>query len=1263
MACVTCVDLASLLLCEAHAEHASGTSAAAASISFKVSVDTQQQCWAEPRQERSPGSTGGEHRSLIDARPRQIVCRGWLRPGVRRLLTALQPHYHTALLVRACCCSSSEGCGVSGICSSSSARYARRGSGGVAGSSDCGGSSTCGSVNTSASGDRSVRSSSCSTGRSSSGSGSGNGSGSAAPHGSTPGGALRGCGCGGLGYGTGTDPTEFVTALLGAALPALDPDGTLFGDRIFVIIGARDARDTAALHLLSGASPLASSSAMAATTASTALASLLLEPPSAVPAQHMAPGRVFSTLRDLHALAEALTVAQQQCVPLPQAQAASALGGRSPSATAAPVVVVTTSDRFMFGPLIDNVIECQPYRTEYGMYDDVLDTLATALCAPGGAVAAAKGGAAEVAAALRRCGLAPGRLQPSPVMQALRAQLAIKAATAASASSRAGGSSGSSSSGCGGSGSGAAGGGRDPRAMARLVEVLAAAAADPLRAVRERQQQSSRGPQPRSSKSAGGAGPRQPPRSVSASERRSGSGSTEAMAREDMRLQHMPKPLRSLGGRVSRSTGDLSTVSSAPGALMWQPPRSGGGAGPLRERRSAGRRSSSPPPHFFLPPIPEQPQLEHLVEPGSASCPASPSRCASGSLALALVPPDPALAVAATAAAAAAAAALSGRCRAPNTAGGAVATAKGGAAAGRWAAEVPALALRDMAPSPVGLLSAALALPTACASAPPSDTASVCTPKSRATTGGALSTPPLSPTSPLSPLALASPLSTLGSAAGAAGRSGRSIGSSFTSALAAAAAAMLPSVGSSGSHVHSRSGAGRTELESRPNSFPSALKPPAARFATASSSSRVFPGSGTGFGPGSASGGPSPTGSGLRGRSVSSTGIAALPGAGTGGSAASGNASPGASLTAAASALRVATSRLWSRLLGGNSRKSRASRSCSTVAASPAATPTAALAAELANDCTAGSFSMASAGAVAAGASMAAVNGGSSGAGGEDPAEVLLPPSPFSSLRVQEACAPALAAACAAAAAAGTVGNKTSVATTMSAPASALGTASSGVACKSPQRRALDQPLASAPAAVMSPVTSQAAAAAEASGALPVVTPISRRDAALASEALFVASHIDEVLAAALSEAEGVPPTSAASLVASVERTSVFVERSSSGVCAGSNSGRSSPVRGPAAGTAISRSLSGQEQALLCAQPLFARAAAAARSLEHPRLRDAVQEAVRRYLNPRRGSVRDALVAVVDVAAEGEGRLHDAAYAAAADVAAVAATAAARCRS
>eukprot|EP00198_Chlamydomonas_reinhardtii_P008554 XP_001697891.1 predicted protein [Chlamydomonas reinhardtii] len=640
-----------------------------------------------------------------------------------------------------------------------------------------------------------------------------------------------------------TDPTEFVTALLGAALPALDPDGTLFGDRIFVIIGARDARDTAALHLLSGASPLASSSAMAATTASTALASLLLEPPSAVPAQHMAPGRVFSTLRDLHALAEALTVAQQQCVPLPQAQAASALGGRSPSATAAPVVVVTTSDRFMFGPLIDNVIECQPYRTEYGMYDDVLDTLATALCAPGGAVAAAKGGAAEVAAALRRCGLAPGRLQPSPVMQALRAQLAIKAATAA------------------------------------------------------------------------------------------------------------------------------------------------------------------------------------------------------------------------------------------------------------------------------------------------------------------------------------------------------------------------------------RSGAGRTELESRPNSFPSALKPPAARFATASSSSRVFPGSGTGFGPGSASGGPSPTGSGLRGRSVSSTGIAALPGAGTGGSAASGNASPGASLTAAASALRVATSRLWSRLLGGNSRKSRASRSCSTVAASPAATPTAALAAELANDCTAGSFSMASAGAVAAGASMAAVNGGSSGAGGEDPAEVLLPPSPFSSLRVQEACAPALAAACAAAAAAGTVGNKTSVATTMSAPASALGTASSGVACKSPQRRALDQPLASAPAAVMSPVTSQAAAAAEASGALPVVTPISRRDAALASEALFVASHIDEVLAAALSEAEGVPPTSAASLVASVERTSVFVERSSSGVCAGSNSGRSSP------------------------------------------------EAVRRYLNPRRGSVRDALVAVVDVAAEGEGRLHDAAYAAAADVAAVAATAAARCRS
>lgn len=47
---------------EAHAEHASGTSAAAASISFKVSVDTQQQCWAEPRQERSPGSTGGEHR-------------------------------------------------------------------------------------------------------------------------------------------------------------------------------------------------------------------------------------------------------------------------------------------------------------------------------------------------------------------------------------------------------------------------------------------------------------------------------------------------------------------------------------------------------------------------------------------------------------------------------------------------------------------------------------------------------------------------------------------------------------------------------------------------------------------------------------------------------------------------------------------------------------------------------------------------------------------------------------------------------------------------------------------------------------------------------------------------------------------------------------------------------------------------------------------------------------------------------------------------
>ncbi|KAG2451836.1 hypothetical protein HYH02_003612 [Chlamydomonas schloesseri] len=1236
MASTVCVDLASLLFCEPSAEH---VPAPAPSFSFQVYVETPQQCWAEARQGPS-ARTGLAHRSS------QSVFRGWLRPGVRRLLTALQPHYRTALLVRACCCcysgscSSAAGGGASGISSSSSsssaARFSRRMSGGLGGSSDCG-SSDC------TSGDRSLRSSSSSTGRSSNG--------SAALSASSPGGALRGCGCGGFGYGSGADPTQFAVALLDAALPVLDADGTIFADRVFVVIATRDTH-TPAQQLLSGTSPLASSALIPSST-STGLASSPLE--SAVSSPHpVAPSRAFSTLRDLHMLAEVLASQQQQhhhCGPM----------AHGPAAT---LLVVTTSDRAMFGPLIDHVIECQPYKADYGMYDDVLDSLATALCGAGGvaaAVAAAgKGSAADVATALRRCGLTPGRLQPSPVMQALRAQLAIKAATAASASSRAGASSGRDGGSRGHSnssrGSGAAGASHDPRAMARLVEVLAAAAADPLRAVREsqrhaleRQQLSGRGPQSRSCKSAGGAAAtsRRPPRS--GSERRSGSGNEEVLAHEELRLQHIPKPLRSLGGRVSRSTGDLASVSSAPGALTSYPPRSAGsgscgspsGTGQLRERRSGGRRSSSPPPQFYLPPIPEQPLLEHLGEPGTASCPASPSRCASGSLALALVAPGPSATVAATAVAAAAA--LSSRRRAPKCASSAAESHS----VSRWAFDVNALPVLDMAapppsaaPSPVApSASAALALPTACSSAPPSDTASVCSPKS-----GAISmpSPPLSPTSPLSPLALGSPISgsTLGAVAGMAGRSGRSVGSSFTSVLAAAAAAMMPSVGSSGSSssVHGRTGGGgRNDLESRPKSFPSALKPPAARFATGSSS-RVFPGSTTG----SASG-QSLLGSGSRAMPSSMTGVAAAPPSGA-------SASPGSSISAAASALRVATSRLLSRLLGGTSRKSRPSRGPSTAAASPVATPTA--------SCGGGDvggsnpFGTPAAGAVVAHATI----------------DVFLPPSPFSSLRVQEDCDPALGAAPAAASsdAACGVGDTGGVVATASAPIPALGVPMLGEACTSPHPRLLDQPLASAPAALSATATPEAAPA------LPRVVPISRRDAALASEALFVASHIDEVLAAALSEAEGLPPATAASLVATVERTSVFVERSSSGGAgtgSTSNSNRSSACSSPckgngAAATAhVSRALSGQEQALLCAQPLFARAAAAARSLEHPRLRGAVQEAVRRYLNPRRGSVRDALVAVVDVAAEGEGLLHATAAAAAADIAAVAMAAAARCRS
>ncbi|KXZ52579.1 hypothetical protein GPECTOR_9g623 [Gonium pectorale] len=75
----------------------------------------------------------------------------------------------------------------------------------------------------------------------------------------------------------------------------------------------------------------------------------------------------------------------------------------------APLAVATTVHRSLFGELAEQVVMCQPYMREYGMYDDMLDLLATVVTGPLATE--------PPPAALRRLGCSTRACSPSPVHQ------------------------------------------------------------------------------------------------------------------------------------------------------------------------------------------------------------------------------------------------------------------------------------------------------------------------------------------------------------------------------------------------------------------------------------------------------------------------------------------------------------------------------------------------------------------------------------------------------------------------------------------------------------------------------------------------------------------------------------------------------------------------------------------------------------------------------------------------------------------------------
>ncbi|GIL87026.1 hypothetical protein Vretimale_14217 [Volvox reticuliferus] len=287
----------------------------------------------------------------------------WMRPGVRRFLLAIQPHFHPVLLVRRRC--SNRRCSCIG---------------------------------------RSVRSASTSGGVSD----------------NSPG-------------GVGVDGTAALTdhrerdvggcgaALLAAALPYIDPDGQFFGQRV-VLIQEQPRPRTAQPRMarvscpegaqLTAAKSAVVAAAAAATAAAAARATPALSDASAPPLP-LSPSMA----------AAAMMAVSDMAFPVPQVSDLAALPamlGEPPSA----ILIVTVAERSLFGSgLAEQVVQCQPYRKEYGKYDDLLDCLASVvselLVEP------------SVSQGLLRLGLLHAKLQPSPMMQALHAQAALRQAAAA----------------------------------------------------------------------------------------------------------------------------------------------------------------------------------------------------------------------------------------------------------------------------------------------------------------------------------------------------------------------------------------------------------------------------------------------------------------------------------------------------------------------------------------------------------------------------------------------------------------------------------------------------------------------------------------------------------------------------------------------------------------------------------------------------------------------------------------------------------------
>ncbi|KAG2492891.1 hypothetical protein HYH03_008805 [Edaphochlamys debaryana] len=322
------------------------------------------------------GFTHDSSDNLTSPRPTQA----WLRPGVRRLLSAVQPHAYPVLLVR-----TRRACGGSGGGGGPSL------SGGLSGSAPLASPSSLPSLSGSSF-------TAGLSGRSSCGGDLSLGGGCSSNSSSSSGGSADSDECEG-GPAAGSE-------LAAAALSSLDPDGQFFGGRVVLVHQGDGSDDGSGGSGHSGSGP-------------------------------RSPGQQ-AVVSDLAAIAAALPRLRLHCGPLapPTASAscpATPSGGAAlvPSDDAAiadvpylppRVAVVTTADRTAFGTLSGHVIECPPYSKVFGLYDDVLDTLANML------VKDLVTAISNVPAALRRMGLSHTKLQPSPVMQALRAKTAMRAA-------------------------------------------------------------------------------------------------------------------------------------------------------------------------------------------------------------------------------------------------------------------------------------------------------------------------------------------------------------------------------------------------------------------------------------------------------------------------------------------------------------------------------------------------------------------------------------------------------------------------------------------------------------------------------------------------------------------------------------------------------------------------------------------------------------------------------------------------------------------